>query len=139
MYTNQLVMGALVHTIKTKFINEFSPRGERLLFKETVINGRRGEGRGGAAVTGNEEEKRAVSVIVQLRFQERKKQTSTWVFKDYMKEFGQKHNKKGSFVGALSVSFQCTVIFQKWHKLLKKKFQNFSFPFFLLPSRSICA
>lgn len=48
MYTNQLMMGALVHTIKTKFINKFSPPGGCLLLKETVITGRRrgGAGRG---------------------------------------------------------------------------------------------
>lgn len=47
MYTNQLMMGASVHTIKTKFINKFSPPGGRLLLKETVITERRrGVGRG---------------------------------------------------------------------------------------------
>lgn len=71
MYTNQLVMGALVRTIRTKFINEFSPRGERLLFKETVINGRRREGRGGAAITANEEDRIGVSVIGEFGFQEK--------------------------------------------------------------------
>lgn len=44
MYTNQPLMGALVHTIKTKFINKFSPTGGCLLLKETVITERRGDG-----------------------------------------------------------------------------------------------
>lgn len=44
MYTNQLMMGSSVHTIKTKFINKFIPPGGRLLLKETVITERQGEG-----------------------------------------------------------------------------------------------
>lgn len=40
MYTNQLMMGSSVHTIKTKFINKFIPPGGRLLLKETVITER---------------------------------------------------------------------------------------------------
>lgn len=47
MYTNQLLMGALVHTIKTKFINKFSPTGGCRLLKETVITERREGGEGG--------------------------------------------------------------------------------------------
>lgn len=47
MYTNQLMMGSSVHTIKTKFINKFIPPGGRLLLKETVITERqRGGGIG---------------------------------------------------------------------------------------------
>lgn len=55
MYTNQLLMGALVHTIKTKFINKFSPTGGCRLLKETVITERwEGGGGGGDARTNDE-------------------------------------------------------------------------------------
>lgn len=37
MYTNQLMTEDCVHTIKTEFINKFSPLGGCLSLKETVI------------------------------------------------------------------------------------------------------
>lgn len=59
MYTNQLMMGSSVHTIKTKFINKFIPPGGRLLLKETVITERQRGGGGvaqmNASSTGSEE------------------------------------------------------------------------------------